>query len=48
MDRLENIAPRDEDLPRYTSPTISSLREEEVLEQVGPAQAYTGNVPFGF
>lgn len=32
----------------YTPPTIKSMREEEVLEQVGPAQAYTGNLPFGF
>ena len=48
MDRLESLAPRTEDQPRYTAPTITSLREEDVLEQVGPAQAYAGNVPFGF
>jgi len=34
--------------PEYAAPSISSLRESEVLEAVGPAQAYTGTLPFGF
>lgn len=32
----------------YTAPTITTLSETEVLDKVGPAQAYTGNLPFGF
>jgi hypothetical protein len=34
--------------PEYISPTIATYREDEILEEVGPAQAYTGSVPFGF
>jgi hypothetical protein len=34
--------------PRYTAPTMVSLKESEVLEAAGPAQAYTGSFPFGF
>ena len=32
----------------YMAPTITTLSENEVLDKVGPAQAYTGNLPFGF
>ena len=32
----------------YVTPRIDSLRESDLLEQIGPAQAYTGNFPFGF
>jgi hypothetical protein len=48
MRRIESSTPQTDDQIRYVSPTITSLREEEVLDQVGPAQAYAGNVPFGF
>lgn len=51
MDRLESSAARltsKDEQGRYVPPTISSLREEDVLEQVGPAQAYAGNLPFAF
>lgn len=34
--------------PLYVAPTITTLTEDEVLDEVGPAQAYTGNIPFGF
>lgn len=34
--------------PAYAVPEIQTLREEELLEMIGPAQAYSGNFPFGF
>jgi hypothetical protein len=34
--------------PEYAPPMITTLREDEVLAEVGPAQAYTGTLPFGF
>lgn len=39
---------RADNRPEYAPPSISTLRESEVLEEVGPAQAYTGTLPFGF
>lgn len=48
MDRSENLSFVQDSRPAYVPPTIHSLREEEVLEQVGPAQAYSGTLPFGF
>jgi hypothetical protein len=35
-------------VPEYKAPEIQTLRDQEVLEAMGPAQAYTGNLPFGF
>lgn len=32
----------------YTTPELRTVSEEEILEVMGPAQAYTGTVPFGF
>jgi hypothetical protein len=34
--------------PAYMAPTITTMTETELLDVVGPAQAYTGSVPFGF
>ncbi len=34
--------------PAYSTPSVTSLKESEILEEIGPAQAYTGNFPFGF
>jgi len=34
--------------PLYVAPSIKTLTENEVLDEVGPAQAYTGNLPFQF
>lgn len=34
--------------PEYLAPEVESLKEEDLLEQLGPAQAYSGNFPFGF
>jgi hypothetical protein len=36
------------DRPVYVTPTVATLNEAEVLDEVGPAQAYTGSFPFGF
>ncbi len=35
-------------LPQYRAPEIETLRDGDLLEEIGPAQAYTGNFPFGF
>jgi hypothetical protein len=40
--------PEGREKPEYASPVIKSLDESDLLERVGPAQAYTGNFPFGF
>jgi hypothetical protein len=48
MDRSENLSFGQDSRPAYAPPTITSMPEEEVLEQVGPAQAYAGNLPFSF
>jgi hypothetical protein len=37
-----------QDRPVYVAPSVDTLTEDEVLDNVGPAQAYTGNLPFGF
>lgn len=34
--------------PMYQAPSVESLGEGELLDKIGPAQAYTGNFPFGF
>jgi len=47
MKRNDGFSPASEK-PLYTPPSIKTLTENEVLEEVGPAQAYTGSVPFQF
>ena len=32
----------------YVKPSFETLSEQEILEHLGPAQAYTGNLPFTF
>lgn len=32
----------------YVKPTITTLSEEQILEEIGPARAYTGSLPFNF
>jgi hypothetical protein len=32
----------------YVTPEIRTVSESEILEAMGPAQAYTGTIPFGF
>lgn len=34
--------------PAYVQPAVETYGEDQILNEVGPAQAYTGNVPFGF
>lgn len=36
------------DLTAYVTPTITTLSEEQILEEIGPARAYTGTMPFNF
>ena len=35
-------------LTAYVKPTITTLSEEQILEEIGPARAYTGSMPFNF
>jgi len=32
----------------YVRPTIETLSDRDILEEIGPAQAYTGALPFSF
>lgn len=32
----------------YVTPSITTLSEEQILEEIGPARAYTGALPFNF
>lgn len=32
----------------YVTPSITTLSEEQILEEIGPARAYTGTLPFNF
>ena len=48
MAKQEAYAPISEPRPEYQAPEIRTLSEAEVLDKVGPAQAYTGNLPFSF
>jgi len=34
--------------PEYETPSVRTFGEADILEKIGPAQAYTGNFPFGF
>lgn len=36
------------DRAEYVAPEVHSISEAEVLDELGPARAYTGNFPFGF
>jgi hypothetical protein len=36
------------EMPQYIEPSVKSVSEQELLESAGPAQAYSGNFPFGF
>lgn len=36
------------ELTAYVKPTITTLNEEQILEEIGPARAYTGTLPFNF
>jgi hypothetical protein len=47
MNRDEMLSSSSEK-PPYVAPTITTLTENDVLGEVGPAQAYTGNIPFAF
>lgn len=31
----------------YVPPTIETISESELIETIGPAQAYTGQIPLG-
>ena len=37
-----------QDLAKYEAPTIRVFTEEELLAMLGPAQLYTGSLPFEF
>lgn len=40
---------KDFDAPMpYVTPAIETLSDQDILEEVGPAQAYTGALPFQF
>ena len=32
----------------YVKPTIETMSDRDILEELGPAQAYTGTLPFQF
>ena len=44
---VDEKADVEEKLP-YVVPSITTLSEEQILEEIGPARAYTGTVPFNF
>ncbi|HZI95209.1 MAG TPA: hypothetical protein VFE84_13265 [Patescibacteria group bacterium] len=40
---------KDFDAPvTYVTPAIETLSDQDILEELGPAQAYTGTLPFQF
>lgn len=43
MNNIEN-----EGMVPYVKPAIETLSDREILEEIGPAQAYTGALPFSF
>ena len=50
-DENRPIDPREgpgKDPARYESPSIRVYTEEEILAHLGPAQLYTGPLPFDF
>jgi len=42
-----NIKDLDAPVP-YVKPAVETLSDQDILEELGPAQAYTGAFPFGF
>lgn len=32
----------------YVKPAVETLSDREILEEIGPAQAYSGSFPFNF
>ncbi|MFQ5670332.1 MAG: hypothetical protein ACE5HD_07415 [Acidobacteriota bacterium] len=36
---------REKQIRRYVPPTIQTFTEEEILQEVGPAQGYNGSIP---
>ena len=44
---VEDKRDQQEKLP-YVTPSIVTLSEEQILEEIGPARAYTGALPFSF
>lgn len=32
----------------YVEPSVETLSDRDILEEIGPAQAYTGTFPFSF
>lgn len=37
-----------ETLVPYVKPAVETLSDREILEEIGPAQAYSGAFPFNF
>jgi hypothetical protein len=37
-----------EDRLPYVTPIVTTLSEDQILEEIGPARAYTGTLPFNF
>lgn len=47
---LPNVSIQTEARPRYEAPMVISYRDEDILEELGPAQAFTSaadNTGFG-
>jgi len=44
---VEDKRDEQEKIP-YVTPSIVTLSEEQILEEIGPARAYTGALPFSF
>jgi len=32
----------------YVKPSVETLSDQDILEEIGPAQAYSGALPFSF
>ncbi len=39
----ENIQQPEEKLPEYEAPTVVTYTEDQILEELGPAQTFYGN-----
>ena len=44
---LEEMREQEDRVP-YVTPSITTLSEAQILEEIGPARAYTGTLPFNF
>ncbi len=42
-----NIKNLDAPVP-YVKPCVETLSDQDILEEIGPAQAYSGALPFSF